>query len=114
MRGDAFLRDAVHLFGANLHFEMLAVRTHDGGMQRLVEIRTRNGDEILDAAWNRTPLVVDHAKSGVAILHGVGDDAQGHQVVDLLDRDLLPLELLINRIRAFEASFHTRRNSFAP
>ena len=30
----------------------------------------------------------------VAVLHRVGDDAKRHQIVDLIDRDLLPLQLL--------------------
>ena len=86
VRRDAFLGDAVHLLGADLHLEGLPVRTHHRGVQRLVEVGPRDGDEVLDAPGNRAPLVVDHAQRGVAVLHRVGDDAQRHQVVDLVER----------------------------
>ena len=59
MRGDAFLGDAVHFLGANLHFEGLAVRANHRRVQRLVEIGPRDGDEILDAARDGPPGVVN-------------------------------------------------------
>ena len=48
------------------------MRPHDGGMQRLVEVGAGNRDEILDAAGDRMPFVVDHAERGVAVLHRIG------------------------------------------
>ena len=84
MRRDAFFGDAVHLLGPDLDFEGLPVRADHGGVQRLVEVRPRDRDEILDAARDGPPLVVDHAERRVAVLHRVGDDAQRHQVVDLV------------------------------
>ena len=113
VRGDAFLGDAVHLLGADLHFEVPPVRAHHRGMQRLVQVGPRNRDEVLDAAGNRAPLVVDHAERGVAVLHRIGDDAQGQQIVDLVERDLLALQLLVDRIGALDAAVHARRNAFA-
>ena len=101
--GDAFLRDAVHLLGADLHLERLTVRADHGSMQRLVEVGTRNGDEVLDAARDGAPLVVDHAQRGVAVLHRIGDDAQRRQVVDLVEEDLLPPHLLEHRIGPLQA-----------
>jgi hypothetical protein len=44
-----------------------------------------NRDEVLDAAGNRVPLVVDDAERGVAVLHRIGDDAQGQQIVHLIE-----------------------------
>ena len=56
VRRDPLFGDAVHLLGADLHFERLPVRAHHGGMQGLVEVGPRNGDEIFDAAreWDAT------------------------------------------------------------
>ena len=83
------------------------------GVQRLVEIGPRNRDEVLDAAGNRAPLVVDHAERGVAVLDRIGDDAQRHQVVDLVDRDLLALEFLEDGVGPLDAAFDARGNAFA-
>ena len=88
VRRDALFRDAVHLLGADLHLEMLPVRPYHGRVQRLVQIRARDGDEVLDASGNGPPLVVDHAQRRVAVLHRIGDDPQRHQVVHLVDADL--------------------------
>ena len=113
VRGDALLGDAVHLLGADLHFEGLPVGAHHRGVQGLIQVGARNGDEVLDAPGNGPPLVVDDAQGGVAVLHAVGDDAHGQHVVDLLDRDLLPLQLLVDRVSALDAALDARRNAFA-
>jgi hypothetical protein len=47
---------------------------------------------------------VDDAEGGVAILERVGDDAQGEEVVDLLDGDLLFAQLEVDGVGAFEAA----------
>ena len=65
-------------------------------MQRLIEIGAGNCDEIFDASRDRMPLVVDDPERRVAVLHGVGDDAQGEQIIHLVDRDSLALQLLVN------------------
>ena len=113
VRGDAFFGDAMHFLGADLHFEVAPARAHHRGVQRLIQVRPRNRDEILDAARNRMPLVVDHAQRRVAVLHRVGDDAHGQQIVHLVERDLLPLQLLEDRVGALHAAVDARRNSFA-
>ena len=112
--GDALFGDAVHLFGPDLHFEGLALRSDHGGVERLVEVGPRDGDEVLDAAGNGPPLVVDHAQRGVAVLHRVGDDAQGHQVVDLVDGDLLPPQLLKHGVGPLHAAVDAGGNALAP
>ena len=86
---------------------------HHGGVQRLIQIGPRNGDEILDPAGNRMPFVVDHAQRRVAVLYRIGDDAHRQQIVDLVQRDLLPLQLLEDRIGALDAAIDARRNAFA-
>src|SRR5882762_1808164 len=49
MSGDAFLSDAVHFLRANLVFKPLATENHRG-VQRLIEVRPRHGDVVLEAA----------------------------------------------------------------
>ena len=83
--GDALFRHLVHFVRADLHFKGLAVGTDHRGVKRLVKIGARDGDEILDASRHRSPGVVNDAQRRIAILHGVGDDADGEQVEDLID-----------------------------
>ncbi len=69
VRGDAFLGDPVHLFGADLDLERKALLADHRGVQRLVDVGPRHGDEVLDAAGHRRPRLVDDAERGVAVLH---------------------------------------------
>src|SRR5450432_1207813 len=114
VRGDSLFGDAVHFLGANLHFERLPMGPDHGSMQRLVEVGPRDGDEVLDAARDGAPLVVDHSQRGVAILHRIGENAQGHQVVNLIDQNLLAAQLLEDRERPFHAAVDARGDAFVP
>jgi len=76
-------------------FEGLAGLGDHRGMQRLVEIGPRHGDEVLDAAGHGAPDVVDDAEHRVAILHRVGDHAHGVQVVHLIHADALAQQLFV-------------------
>jgi len=91
MRGNTFLGHLVHLFGADLDLELHSALDHHRGVQRLVEVRQRHRDEVLDAARHRAPQRVDRAERGVTVLHGFGDDADREQVIDLFDRNALAL-----------------------
>ena len=102
VRGDALFRVPVHFLGANLHLERHAALADDRRVQRLVAVRPRHGDEILDAARHRRPRLVNDAERRVAVLHAVGDDAQRHEVVDLIELDALALELLIDAVEALQ------------
>ena len=50
MRGDAVLGDPMHLFRADLKFDVLALRADHGRMERLIEIGFRDRDVVLEAA----------------------------------------------------------------
>ncbi len=88
VRGDAFLGDAVHLFGADLHFELMAAVAHHRGVQRLVAVGAGHGDEVLDAPRNGPPQRVNQSEDGVTGGHVLGDDADREKVVDLIESDL--------------------------
>ena len=57
---------------------------------------------------------MDHAQRAVAVLYRVGNDAQGEKIVNLIERNLLALELLVDRVSALDAGFHARRDAFTP
>ena len=82
-----------------------------GGVQRLIEVRPRHRDVVLEAAGNRRPDLVDHAKRGVAIFHRVGDHAHGEQIKHLVERALLLLNFQVQRIEALDARLHFGGNA---
>jgi hypothetical protein len=95
MSGHALFGDAVHFFGANLHLEWLSFAADDRGVERAVEIVARRRNPVFEAAGHGLPEVVDDAEGRVTMAHLVGrDDARGDEIVDLIERNLLPLELL--------------------
>jgi len=96
--GNAFFRHLVHLLGADLDLKRRAVFGDHRGMQRLVKVGPRHGDEILDAPRNRPPEVMDDAKHGVAVLQRPRDNAHGAQVINLVDGDALALQFFVNAI----------------
>ena len=67
VRGDALLRDEVHLFRADLHFERLSFLRDDRRMQRLIEVRLRHGDVVLDSSRDRSPHLMNDAEACVAV-----------------------------------------------
>src|SRR6185312_2174009 len=113
VRRDAFFGNAVHFLGADLDLEVPPLRPDHGRVQRLIEIGTRNGDEVLDAAGHGPPLVMDYAQRAVAVLHRIRNDAKAEKIVDLIERDLLALQLLIDGVSPFDAGLHPRRNALA-
>ena len=110
VRGDALLGDAMHILRSNLHFERLAGMNH-GRVQRLVEVRARHGDVVLESPGHGPPDLMDHAERGVAILHRVGDHAHGQQVVDLIEIALLLLNFQMHRIEPLDARLHFGGNA---
>src|ERR1017187_7781496 len=102
VRRNAFLGHLVHFFGADLHLEGMALLGDDGGVQRLVEIIARDGDEVLDASRYWPPLIVDDAQHRVAIGFRLRNDAQRQHVVYLVHRNALPLQLLPDAVKRSE------------
>ena len=107
MRGDAFLGDAVHVVGADLHLEGQAAVADDRGVQRLIAVRPRHGDEVLDPPGHRRPRLVDDAERRVAVAHRLRDETEGDEVVDLLEIDLLPLKLQVNAVETLDPAVET-------
>ena len=101
--GDALLGDAVHLFGADLHLELMAAGAHHRGVEGLVAVGAGHGDEVFDAPRHRPPKGVDEAEDGVAGGYVLGDDADGQQIIDLVEGDFGALLLLEDGVDALDA-----------
>ena len=81
------------------------------GVQGLIQIGPRHGDVIFEPAGHRAPDVVNHTKRGITVFFGIGDQANGKQIVDLFQAALLALQLAMQRIQAFDARFKFGRNT---
>src|SRR5687768_14233913 len=77
MRGNPVVRDAMHLFRANLKFDVFAFRADDGSVERLIQVGLWNRDVILEASWHRPPQRMDQAQDRVAIHLGIRNDPDG-------------------------------------
>ena len=72
VRRDAELGLAVHLLGADLHFQRAAARPDHRGVQRLVVVALGPRDVVVELLRDRLPQVVHHAQHAVAVLRRVG------------------------------------------
>ena len=105
MRRHAVFRRAVHFKCADLHFKQDAGRVDHRGMQRLIHVGFRHGDKILKPAGDGLIQRVDHAQRGIAVSHGVYDDAHGHQIVNFVWLSALVYHLFIDGIHMLFPAF---------
>ena len=106
VRGDAVLGGAVHVVGADLHLQRLALRPDDGGVQRLVHAVARLGDVVLEPAGHRLPQRMHHAHSGIAVADLVAQDPHADQVVDVVEVAALDDHLLVDRPVVLRPALH--------
>ena len=107
--GDALLGHLVHALGADLHLEREAAIADDRRVQRLVAVGARHGDEVLEAAGDGGPGLVDDPQRGVAVADGRRDDPERDQVVDLVEADLLPAQLLADAEQPLDSPLEGQR-----
>ena len=65
--GDATFCDLIHLLGTDLDFIDLSITRKNRGMERLIHIRLRDGDIILESARNWLIHGMDHTEDLVAV-----------------------------------------------
>ena len=99
VRGDAVFRDLVHLAGADLHFDALPFGPEHARMQGAVAVGFGRADVILEAIRDDRVGTVDHTQRSVTLLHGVDDDAETHDVRELLEAHFLVPHLPPDRVR---------------
>ena len=108
---DAVLGLPVHLLRADLDLDALRVRAYDGGVQALVAVGLGHGDVVLEAALYGFPLLVHKTEHGVAVLHVLDDDAEGHDVVHLVQGEGLCEHLFVDAVLVFDAAVHLTSQS---
>jgi hypothetical protein len=110
MGGDARLGDLIHLLGPDLDFVDVAIARDDRGMERLVHVRLRHGDVVFEAARDRLIGRVDDSEDLVAVHLGLRDDADGQNIVDLIEVVVLEIHLAVNRVNRFDPRFDPERD----
>jgi hypothetical protein len=85
VRRDAELGAPVHLLGAHLDLDRLALGADDRGVQRLVEVELGRVDVVLEAARHRRPQGVDRPEHGPAVAVLLDHHTQAHEVEDLVE-----------------------------
>ena len=103
VRGDAGLGHAMHVLGADLHFDGNAVGAEQRGVQRLVAVDARDRDVVLEAAGHGLVGRVHHAERAITGIRPVDHDAQAEHVDDLGERRALAQHLAVDAVQMFLA-----------
>ncbi len=104
VRGHAVLGQTVHLLGAYLDFDALALGTDDRGVQALVPVGLGHGNVVLEAPGHGLPLRVHEAEHGVAVPHVLDDGAEGEDVVHIVERQVLLGHLFVDAVDMLDAA----------
>ena len=104
VRRDTVVGRLVHFARADLDLEQLLARSEHGRVQRLIAVRLRLRDVVLDAFLHRLPLLVDHAERVITIGNGVDEHTNREQIEDLLVRLVAFLHLLPDRPEMLRSS----------
>jgi hypothetical protein len=106
--GHTVFGELVHLVRADLHFERAPVVADHDRMQRLVAVRLRPGDVVVELSRHRLPQVVHDAEHGVAILDVGNDDAKRAHVVEFGEIELLAAHLAPDAVDVLRPPRHLR------
>ncbi len=68
-------------------------------MQRLVHVRLRHGDIVLEPAGNRLPGSMDDTEGAVTVTHRLDDNPERGQIINLVKIDALPFHLEVDGIK---------------
>ena len=64
-------------------------------MQRLIQVELRHSDVVLESTDYWLPLAVNSTKRSIAIFNRINDNANGHQVKDLVEVSALLHHLFV-------------------
>ena len=95
----------VHLQGSNLHFDRTMTTDHRC-MQRLIAIRLRQADVVLEPSGDRAKRVMHHSQGAITRLNTWRNDAKRCHVVDLVERLLLTLHFAPDAVEVFRPPTH--------
>ena len=100
---DAVFCRLVHIPGTNLNLKGDALRSDNGGVQRLIHIGLGGGNIVLEPPGHQIEQVVDMPKHIVAVGNGVDDDPERIDVVQLIHGLVLSHHLPVDGINVLDA-----------
>ena len=86
----------MHIAGADLNLERLALRADHGRVQRLIHPEPGLGDVVLEPARHGLPERMYDADGGVAVADLIAENPDPDQIVDVIKIAALDDHLLIN------------------
>ena len=98
VRRHAVFGNVVHFPRADLNFHGLPLRVDHRRMERLIHVRLRNGDVILEAVRKRLPQGMGNAQHSVALGHGIHNDPHRIEIIDLGQILIIPLHFLVDAV----------------
>ena len=104
MRRHARLGHVMHLAGANLYLDPLAIAPRHRGVDRAITVGFWLADIILEPPRHRAPTLVDGAKRAVAVFLRAGNDAEPINVGEAGKALILLLHLAPDRIGFLRAT----------
>ena len=108
VRGQAIFGLGMHRAAPELDFDARVFRVHDARVQRAIAVALGGGEVILEPARHHRPAAVDDTQRPVAFLLGADDDAERHDVGELLEADVALGHLAPDRIGMLLAPRHLR------
>ncbi|RMQ54470.1 hypothetical protein ALQ01_05585 [Pseudomonas savastanoi pv. glycinea] len=111
MRTNAQLGLFMHGVGADLHFQHLAFRPDNGGVQRAIAVFLGVGDVIVELFGNMPPQGVHNAQRGIAIAHFRDQYTQRAHVIDLAECQAFALHFAPDGIDMFGSATDVSRHA---
>ena len=100
MGSNTVVGDVLHFLGADLDFNV-HMHAEQRGVQRLVTVGLGHGNVIFEPARQRLVQAVYGAQNTVAVVFGIGDDAESVHIHDFMEGFLLEFHLVIDGIQVF-------------
>ena len=101
----------MHLKGPDLDLKRLAVAADQCGVQRLVHIRLRHGNIVLEPARDRLVQLMDNTQGSVTVLYRIYNDAHCKQIINLIQRLVLVDHLSVDAEEMLHASVNLGLNA---
>ena len=94
----------MHFISTNLNLKRLTGRTDQSRVQRLVHIRLRHRNVILETSRNRLIHLMDHTKRCITVLHVLHADPDCKQIIYLIQGLILVHHLFVNTEKVFDTA----------